>query len=94
MNAPDLLIAAADCIADRAEQRDHATGERSMATTCATFNTLTGNNLTERDGWVFMAILKLARAQAGRHVIDDYIDGAAYVALAGESIGNDMARSA
>ena len=87
MNAPELLIAAADCVADRATQRDcETTGERSMATAVATFNALTGHTLTERDGWIFMTVLKLARAQAGRHVLDDYIDGAAYVALAGESI--------
>ena len=87
MNAPDILIAAADCIGDRAEQRDQNDGERSMCKAVATFNQLTGHNLSEREGWVFMAVLKLARAQAGRHVLDDYIDGAAYIALAGETIG-------
>lgn len=92
MNAPDLLIAAADCIADRADQRDHSTGERSMETASATFNALTGHTLSERDCWIFMAVLKLARAQAGRHVLDDYVDGAAYIALAGESIGAEMAK--
>ena len=87
MNAPDILIAAADCIGDRASQRDHEDGERSMAKAVATFNTLTGHQLTERDGWIFMAVLKLARAQGGHHVLDDYVDGAAYLALADESIG-------
>lgn len=86
MNAPDILIAAADCIGDRAEQRDQRDGERSMCRAVETFNTLTGHALSERDGWVFMTVLKLARAQGGRHVLDDYVDGAAYLALAGESI--------
>ena len=94
MNAPDLLIAAADCIADRAEQRDHSTGERSMAKAASTFNALTGHGLSERDGWIFMAVLKLARAQAGRHVLDDYIDGTAYIALAGESINHETGAKA
>lgn len=90
MNAPDLLIAAADCIGERAQQRDQDDGERSMRKAAATFNQLTGHRLSERDGWIFMAILKLARAQAGRHVLDDYIDGAAYIALAGETLGADQ----
>lgn len=86
MNAPDILIAAADCIGDRAEQRDQQDGERSMKRTVETFYALTGHMLSEHEGWVFMAVLKLARAQGGRHVLDDYVDGAAYIALAGESI--------
>ena len=49
------------------------------------FNALTGHKLTERDGWMFMVMLKASRAQAGRFRADDYIDGAAYFALAGES---------
>lgn len=89
MNAPDILIAAADCIGERAEQRDQNDGERSMRKAVATFNQLTGHNLSEREGWVFMAVLKLARAQAGRHVLDDYVDGAAYIALAGETLGGE-----
>ena len=34
---------------------------------------------------LFMAILKAARATAGGHNPDDYEDGAAYFALAGEA---------
>lgn len=85
-NAVDILIAAADAISNRADQRDCQNGERSMGRAAATFNALTGHALSERDGWVFMAILKLSRAQEGRHIIDDYMDGAAYITLAGESI--------
>ena len=87
MNAPDILATAADCIGNRAAQRDQGC-ERSMARAVDTFNALTGSTLNEREGWIFMAILKLARAQAGRHVLDDYVDGAAYIALAGETIGD------
>ena len=86
MNAPEILIAAADCIVHRASQRDQQDGERSMDRAVSTFNTLTGHTLSERDGWVFMTVLKLSRAQAGRHVLDDYVDGAAYLALAAESL--------
>ncbi|SEO65253.1 DUF6378 domain-containing protein [Nitrosovibrio sp. Nv6] len=85
-DAPDILIAAADAITNRADGRDGENGERSMARTVATFNALTGYALSERDGWVFMAMVKLARSQVGRHVLDDYMDGAAFMALAGESM--------
>ncbi|WP_049780124.1 DUF6378 domain-containing protein [Aromatoleum aromaticum] len=86
VDATEILVAAADCIGDRASQRDQADGERSMSRAVDTFNVLTGHSLSERDGWIFQAVLKLARAQGGRHVLDDYIDGAAYLALAGESL--------
>lgn len=85
----EQLRAAAQAIADRASQRDCESGERSMYRAVQTFNALTGHTLTERDGWVFMNILKLSRAQSSAENgapanLDDYIDGAAYMALAGE----------
>lgn len=82
-SATDLLDEAAWCLADRASARD-TEKERSMAKTIKTFNQLTGRDLTEADGWVFMVVLKLARAQVGMRR-DDFVDGAAYMALAGES---------
>lgn len=82
--APEILAAAAQCISDRAATRD-LPAERSMARNVRAFNALTGHTLTERDGWLFMVTLKAARATAGSHNPDDYIDGAAYFALAGES---------
>lgn len=84
MKAPDILKAAAGHMEDRAASRDVG-AERSMARTVAAFNALTGHELTERDGWMFMVALKAARActtPAGLR--DDYEDGAAYFALAGE----------
>lgn len=83
-DAPQILAAAAEAIANRAASRD-LPAERSMARTVAAFNTLTGHSLTETQGWLFMAVLKAARSTAGKTEIDDYIDGASYFALAGES---------
>lgn len=83
-DAPQILAAAAEAIANRAASRD-LPAERSMARTVAAFNTLTGHILTETQGWLFMAVLKAARSTAGKTEIDDYIDGASYFALAGES---------
>lgn len=82
--APELLITAADAIADRAELRDQPNGERSMGRAVSAFNALFGQQLTEQQGWQFMVLLKLARSSAGRTHLDDFTDAAAYAALAGE----------
>jgi len=86
--APDILERARHCIASRAAERD-TEAERSMGRAAAMFNAWRGAHcpadLTEVDGWVFMALLKLSRARGGSHQLDDYIDGAAYIALAGEA---------
>jgi hypothetical protein len=83
--APAILRNAAQAIDDRAALRDCPAGERSMARCVAAFNALTGHTLSETEGWHFMSILKLARATAGGHHLDDHTDHAAYAALAGES---------
>ena len=84
--AADILQRAASHMKDRAAQRDTPKGERSMARCVAAFNALTGHNLSERDGWLYMVVLKAARATntaCGRE--DDYEDMTAYASLAGEA---------
>lgn len=83
-SATDLLQSACDQIGDRASERD-TEAERSMCSTVNAFNALYGTNLTEEQGWMFMVFLKAARAKGGRVRIDDYVDGSAYFALAGEA---------
>lgn len=85
--APDILNMGAKALSDRASTRDCPEGERSMRRAVDAFNALVGGDkrLTETEGWLFMAVLKAARATAGGHNLDDYVDGAAYFALAGES---------
>lgn len=88
--AQDHLIAAADAIDNRAAERD-TDQERSMARAVRLFNTwrpADAGPLTEADGWTFMVLLKLARAQGGSFRQDDWVDAAAYVALALESLEN------
>lgn len=86
MKAPEILQRAAQHMSDRAASREQPDGERSMRRTVDAFNALTGHRLTERDGWLFMAVLKAARAcNTAAGMPDDYEDGAAYFALAGES---------
>lgn len=92
MKASDILRNSAKHIEDRAAQRDQPQGERSMARCVAAFNALTGHQLSERDGWLFMVQLKMARAcTTATGIPDDYEDAAAYSALAGESVAQPVA---
>lgn len=85
MNAPEILQAGIRTLQQRGEQRDKPEGERSMPAIVQLFETLTGHELTERDGWLFMTCLKLVRMQTGAPDRDHFIDGANYIALAGEA---------
>lgn len=88
MTAQDILAAAAATIDQRGAERDRPEGERSMGRAVRAFNALfseeiaaNGGLLTETQGWRFMEVLKLARGRGP----DEFLDGAAYVALAGEA---------
>lgn len=83
--APDFLDAALKHMRDRAVTYDAPSGERSMAKTVAAFNALTGNTLSETEGWLFMVALKMARSTQGAYKADNFEDMAAYCGLAGES---------
>lgn len=87
LSASDIIKAGADAVGQRADSRDLPDGERSMRRTVEMFNALKGGDrfMTETEGWLFMACLKMARATAGRVNVDDYVDGSAYMGLAGES---------
>ncbi len=85
--ATDILQEATECLTSRAVERDKGTSERSMKAAVESFNALTGHRLTEVDGWNFMLVLKLARSYGGCFKLDDYVDAAAYAALAGEAGG-------
>ena len=91
--AVSILRSAGDAIADRAAARDCPNGERSMARCVRAFNAITGHALTEVEGWHFMELLKLARATAGAHHIDDHVDRAAYAGLAGEAAAREALRA-
>lgn len=91
MNAEDFLKQAQSEMCDRAATYDKPAGERSMAATVAMFNALTGHNLTEEQGWKFMCCLKLVRSEQGAYRADNFVDGAAYFGLAGETAASDYA---
>ncbi|CAM0102984.1 phosphofructokinase [Vibrio phage 159E36-2a] len=86
-SAVSMLNEAAECIGDRAAERD-TDSERSMLATVNAFNAMYGTELTETQGWMFQVFLKASRAKNGDFREDDYIDGASYFALAGECDGN------
>lgn len=83
-SAPAILLEAERTIVNRAKERD-SESERSMASTVAAFNAMYGTNLTEVHGWLFMVLLKMSRSKQGEFKLDDYVDMAAYAALAGEA---------
>lgn len=89
--APQILQNSLGHLDARAVHYDAPGGERSMRDTVAMFNTLTKNNLSERDGWQFMELLKMVRSRQGAFKADTYEDGAAYAALAGEAAASEHA---
>lgn len=92
MKAADYLRTAAEVIEQRGQLRDKPDGERSMERAVDAYITLNGPTLqTELDGWLFMAVLKLARATAGKPHVDDWTDLAGYAALAAECLERETA---
>lgn len=86
VTAFSILDKAQDHMKDRASTYD-SEGERSISKTISAFKIITDDGLmnTDERGWLFMALLKMVRAQSGKLRMDSYEDGAAYFALAGES---------
>ena len=84
--AQDLLHRAASLMDERGKQYDQRSGERSMQATVTAFNAISGYCLTEADGFLLMAILKMVRDQSRetphRDSIDDLV---AYASLYGEA---------
>ena len=85
MRAADFLAQAQSEMEDRKQTYDQPGGVRSMMKVVRTFNALTGHNLTEEQGWKFMVCVKLARSEQGDVREDNFVDGAAYFGLAGET---------
>ena len=91
--APDIkavqyLEAAAKHMRDRAATYDKPQGEHSMARTVKAFNAITGQNLTEAEGWEFMLLLKQVRIFTNPAVPhkDSLEDAVAYAALLADSL--------
>ena len=86
--APEYLQAAAAHLTDRTVTYDKPEGERSMGSTVAAFNAVTGRNLSESEGWLLMLLLKQVRLfQRPAFHRDSAEDAIAYAALLAESKG-------
>lgn len=89
MKATEILNAAESHLTDRGATYDKPGGERSMQKTITAFNAIADQSLTVEHGWLFMTLLKAVRTQQGNYKPDNYEDGAAYFALAGEQASID-----
>ena len=86
MKAPEILTRSAEIMAERAKQYDSPQGERSMGKAVAAFNAVTGQSLSEANGWLLMALLKMVRDNTTTEPHEDSInDLVAYGALYGEA---------
>ena len=95
MKAEKLLITASEIMVQRGKDYDKPEGERSMSRTVSAFNLITGQDLTETQGWQFMEVLKAVRVFTGKHRHEDsLIDGIAYGALKAESGLNENIKEA
>ena len=82
----DFLDEARSIQEERAREYDQPDGERSMAKTVAMFNVVTGMELKESDGWLFMSLLKIVRDQSRTTVhVDACRDLVSYASLYAES---------
>lgn len=88
MKAGDILNKALGHLSDRAVTYDKPDGERSMAKTVAAINAIYDLGMTEVQGWHFMELLKMVRSSQGAFKADNFEDGSAYAALAGEAAYN------
>jgi hypothetical protein len=85
MKAHEILEAGLGHMKDRSATYDKPAGERSMGATVDAFRSITGHDLTEEQGWLFMGLLKMVRSQQGGFRADNYEDLAAYAGLQGEA---------
>jgi len=86
-SAPGMLHAAFQHMLDRASTYDSPEGERSMGKTIDIFNTITGRDLTEAEGWLIQQILKDVRQWARNdYHRDSAEDSIAYAALKAEAL--------
>ena len=88
VSAPTLCETAADLMRERAKTYDVGgtmEGERSMAKTIAAFNHIAGRDLSEGEGWLLMAVLKMVRDRTNGPHKDSIEDLVAYAALYGEA---------
>lgn len=87
MKADEFLGKAQALMIERGKQYDQPQGERSMAKAVAAFGIITGVQISEAEGWLFMQILKDVRQwQTDAYHADSAEDCVAYAALKAEAL--------
>ena len=90
MKAEEFLAQALETLAQRGKDYDSPQGERSMLKAVTAFNAITGQELSEAEGWLFMEQIKIARQyQAPGYHHDSALDGVAYAALRAEALSSE-----
>ena len=86
ISALNILDNAKAHMEERASEYDKPEGERSVPAIVAAFNAITGHNMTEAEGWLFLQLLKQVRlfSASGFHQ-DSAEDNVAYGALLAEA---------
>lgn len=90
MKAHEFLGKAQALMLERGKQYDKSEGERSMGTAVAAFNTITGQSLTEAEGWLLLQVLKDVRQwqNPDKYHADSAEDCVAYAALKAEALAS------
>ena len=87
--APEFLRQGASHMEDRASTYDSPEGERSTGKAVKAFNAVTGRELTEAEGWLFLQLLKDVRQWANPEFHRDSAeDCVAYAALKAEALAS------
>lgn len=84
--ASDYLDEARAILDDRGKHYSQGQ-ERNMERIVTAFKAMTGKDLTEVEGWLFMVALKAVRSGWGQPTLDSFKDGIGYFALAAEAFG-------
>ena len=88
--ATKFLSEAAKTMKERGKTYDKSNKERSMKSTVDAFNAITGNKMTESEGWLLLVLLKQVRQFSKEEYHEDSaLDGVAYSALLAESLSNE-----
>ncbi len=89
MNKEEILMKAAELVSST-RQKSHGDAFKNHAQIAEFWNIYLDDKLkpmasiTADEVAMMMALVKISRSQVGKHNIDDYVDGAAYMAIAGE----------
>lgn len=96
-HANDFLSNGIRILSERGKQydKDDQQQERSMQKVVKVFNEICGKDLTEAEGWEFMALVKQVRAfsRPGVYHEDSWQDGVNYLALGGEAASKEAEES-